>query len=331
MNITKKQLKTIAAATLSVILAVYMVAAFVVTDTLNANAECTGLRVQVLDSSHRDFVTAREIANELGTLPRRAAGMRLRDINTEDIDRRLSRIDKIESVRTTLLSDGRINIAVTPLVPVARVFDGSDSYYVNRAGKRISANSRYHVDVPVIAGHFPASDTLFTPVTLLPLLEWLDSHREPWGNMVTMIKVDSPNDVILIPAITGHVINFGAPADFDSKFDRLHTFYTKVMPVKGWNFYDSISVKWGGQIVATRREKPHVEKIADTELEEETTDVTTMLTAEGVAPGRTKPGQKAHDEKPIPAARKPEKRADADTTAIKTKPEKTNEKTKKSP
>lgn len=302
---------------------------FVVTETLSANAECSGLRVQILDSSRRDFVTAREIANELGTLPRRAADMRLCDINTEEIDRRLSRIDKIESVTTTLLSDGKINIAVTPLVPVARVFDGSDSYYVNRAGKRISANSRYHVDVPVISGHFSPSDTLFTPVSLLPLLEWLDDHRDPWGSLVTMIKIDSPNDVILIPAIAGHVINFGSPADFDSKFSRLHTFYTKVMPVKGWNYYDTVTVKWGGQVVATRREKPRVEKIADTEVEEETTDVTTMLTAEGVAPGRTKPGEKAHNEKPIPGAAKPEKAATdqpAATTPAETKTEKKPEK-----
>ena len=27
------------------------------------------------------------------------------------------------------------------------------------------------------------------------------------------------------------------------------------MPVKGWTYYDTISVKWQGQVVATRREK----------------------------------------------------------------------------
>lgn len=283
-------------------LAGYMIASFVVTDTLSANAECTGMRIQVIDASNRRFVTAAEIANELGTLPRRAAGMRLSDINTEEIDRRLGDIDKIESVRTTRLSDGRINIAVTPLLPVLRVFDGPDSYYVNRAGKRISANARYHIDVPVIQGHFPPADTTFTPVSLLPLLEWLDAHPKPWGELVTMIKADSPTDIILIPAIAGHVINFGTPDAFESKFNRLQTIYKKVMPVKGWNYYDTISVKWGGQVVATRREKPRPITPEESEAEEEAADVTTMLTAEGVAPGRTRPGQKAHNEKPIPAA-----------------------------
>jgi len=304
VKISRDKIKTLGAAILSVLLAGYMIAAFVVADKLSAGAECTGMRVQVLDSSHHNFVTAAEIARELGSLPRRAAGMRLSDIDTEEIDRLLGRIDKIESVRTTRLSDGRINIAVTPLLPVARVFDGSESYYVNRVGKRISADARYHIDVPVIEGHFPPGDTLFTPVSMLPLLEWLDAHRKPWGELVTMIKVESPTDIILIPAITGHVINFGAPDAFDSKFSRLHAIYTKVMPVKGWNYYDTISVKWGGQVVATRRDKPQPPPAIDTEVEEETTDVTTMLTAEGVAPGRTRPGQKAHNEKPIPAVAK---------------------------
>ena len=33
------------------------------------------------------------------------------------------------------------------------------------------------------------------------------------------------------------------------------------MPVKGWTYYDTISVKWGGRIVATRRNK-ELENIA---------------------------------------------------------------------
>lgn len=27
------------------------------------------------------------------------------------------------------------------------------------------------------------------------------------------------------------------------------------MPVKGWNYYDTVSVKWNGRVVATRRTK----------------------------------------------------------------------------
>lgn len=302
MKINRTKLCRLGIILSSVIMATYLVAALFVAGDADAHARCTGMRIEVNEASHRGFVTAREIARELHGLPERSAGMPLSAINTEEITRELSKIDKIEDVTVTRLSDGRINITITPLVPVARIFDGPVSYYINKVGKRIGANARYHSDVPVIAGHFAENDTVFTPASLLPLLDWLAAHNDTWGRFITMVKVDSPSDIILIPAISGHVINFGTPTDLDSKFSRLKTMYSKVLPVKGWNYYDSLSVKWGGQVVATRRVKPVVSIAGDIDVDEEGADISTMLAAEGVAPGRTAPGQKAHNDKPIPAS-----------------------------
>lgn len=283
-------------------MAIYVVGALFVTDRMRASSVCTGMRIDVRQATRHGFVTAREIARDLHGLPERSAGMNLSDINTEVIGRNLAGIDKIEDATVVRLTNGMINVIVTPLVPVARIFDANTSYYINKDGKRIGANARYHTDVPVIEGHFAPADTAFTPLSLMPLLDWLSDHTDTWGRYVTMIKVDSPTDIILIPAIAGHVVNFGAPTDFDSKFARLKTFYSKVLPVKGWEYYDTLSVKWAGQLVATRRVKPVIEAVTAVDEEEEATDVSTMLAAEGVAPGRTRPGQKAHDEKPIPVA-----------------------------
>lgn len=300
MKINRKRLNTILCAAGTVLLAIYMAGAFAYGAVHRQHHVCKGLRVEVRDDAGLRFVTAREIANELGTLPERAAGMLMWDINTERIARNLRKIDKIEDVEVTQTSDSKILIEVTPLIPVARVFDGSRSYYINKDNKRISADARYHMDVPVIAGHFPPSDSVFTPASLLPLIDWLASNKK-WSNFVTMIKVDSPRDVILIPAITGHVINIGEPTSLDSKFERLGRMYTEVLPLKGWNYYDTLSVKWGGQVVATRRIKPVAAERSDLDIDEEEADLSTMLAGDGVAPGQTKVGRQAKDDKPIPA------------------------------
>ncbi len=39
------------------------------------------------------------------------------------------------------------------------------------------------------------------------------------------------------------------------KIHRLMRIYQDVLKVKGWNYYDTLSVKWRGQVVATRRMK----------------------------------------------------------------------------
>ncbi len=286
---------------LSLVLLVYLVVALTLTSEAGDARVCTGFRIAVNDTASFRFVTPAELGRELGSLPANAKGMRLLDIDTDSIEHLLSHIDKIEDAEVVRLSDGQILVTVNPMHPVARIFDGKGSYYINRDGKRISADARYHVDVPLIQGHF--ADSTFTPMQLLPLIDYIAADTL-WNSLISMVKVDSPTDVLLIPIVRGQVINFGEPKDFESKFRRLHRTYTEVLPVKGWNYYDTISVKWGGQIVATRRHKKLPQPRILSEEEEEQVDVGTMLAGDHVAPGQAIPGHAAKDDKIIPAAKK---------------------------
>lgn len=294
-----KRQRTLYQALGSVILAIYLVIALNVTAGVSANRECTGLRIAVNDTTSLKFVTAPELAKELGTLPLDVNGVKINSINTDSIERFLSSIDNIEKVNVLRLTDGTVLITVDPLHPVARVFDKDRSYYINRTGKRISANARYHIDVPVIQGHF--TDSLFPPEKIVPLLDYITSDSL-WNSLISMIKVDKSNDVILVPIVRGQVINFGTPDDFKSKFHRLERMYAEVMPVKGWNYYDTISVKWNRQIVATRRQKRLDKPKFIEEDDDEETDIATMIAGDGVAPGQVKAGVKAKDDKQIPAS-----------------------------
>ena len=98
---------------------------------------CRGLHIEVDDSKGSHFVTAREVAHELGNMAKSPSKRRLADINTDSMERLLNNIDKIESAVCTKLTDGTVNIEVTPMQPVARVFEGNHSYYINKDGKRI--------------------------------------------------------------------------------------------------------------------------------------------------------------------------------------------------
>ena len=234
-----------------IVVAYLAVMAYVCSD-LRGRRLCNGIEIVVVDSLEQKFVPVAELRNELGRLPSIAEKTPLDRINPDSLQRMLSVIDKIENARVERLTNGVIRITVEPMRPVARVFDGSHSYYINKDGKKISAEARYFVDVPVIQGHF--TDSAFTPLTLLPLMDYVASS-ERWSKVVSLIKADSPRDVLLIPAMKGLVFNLGEPADFPSKFDRLDRMVSEVIPRKGWGYYDTISVKWAGQIVATR--PPH--------------------------------------------------------------------------
>jgi hypothetical protein len=97
--------------------------------------------------------------------------------------------------------------------------------------------------------------------------------------LVSTVKQERNGNITIIPSIRGHVINFGDTSMLADKFARLRTFYREVMPVRGWETYDTLAVKWRGRIVATRRNKALGQSllVANNEEFDDIDDMETMI------------------------------------------------------
>jgi len=234
---------------------------------------CTGIEVQVVNGDSTSFVTPEGVLNDLKGQGIKVVGKHMGDIDASDIEEALRLSPYLESADIVKCQGGKLLIRVSQLAPVFRVFDGEQSYYVNRAGKRMLASMYYHSDVPVVQGHFTRK---YPPTRLLPLIDYVEGDTL-LRSLVTMYTVRDTNNIILVPAISGHVINVGNVSGLENKFAKLKLFYREVLPKKGWNTYDTISVKWNHQIVATRRAKAVVQTIQyDPEDDEQAPDPQTM-------------------------------------------------------
>ena len=311
-------------AILTVITVGYLVAAWFMTKSAAANRMCQGVLITVHDTSEIHFVTPQELSAELGDLPSRALDTRLADIDIDSIERMFNLFDKIERVNVNILTSGKLLIDVWPMRPVARIFDSAgQSYYINRAGKRIAAEPGYFLDVPVVKGDFSPT---FPATSLIPLVDYIEADPD-WRDAISMIEARSSGDIILVPVIRGHVINMGDTTNFADKFRRLKLMYSKVMSSKGWDFYKEISLKWRGQVVGVRRNarSQGPEYLLDEQNEEEST-VSTAELDEG-APITVSA------EKPIPAVatrKKTEAPDSAATSKENKKPRPASDKTNES-
>ena len=260
---------------LSVLLVVYMVIAFTITGNKAQQELCKGVDIDVHDDMGLEFVTVEDIVHEIGNENNKYLTMKVCDINTHKLENQLNAIDKIERVNCVIYNNSRLKIDVMPLVPVARVFNNGKSYYINREGKQMMADPRYQVDVPIIVGKFKEQ---FKELSILPLLSYI-KNDSTWNSLVSSIKINSyNNDIIIVPRMKGHVINFGDTTMIENKFARIKTIYKDVFPEKGWDYYDTISVKWNGQVVATRRKKHKIDRIATfaDSIDEEEVEIETM-------------------------------------------------------
>lgn len=234
---------------------------------------CSGVEVEVVNADSTAFVTPQGVLSDLKSQGINLVGKRMGDIDASDIEETLRISPYLENADIVKCQDGKVLIRVSQLVPVFRVFDGDNSYYVNRAGKHMSASSYYHSDVPVVQGHFTRK---FPPTRMLPLIDYVESDSL-LHSLVTMYIVRDTNNIILVPAISGHVINVGNVSGLDNKFAKLKLFYNEVMPKRGWNTFDTISVKWNHQVVATRRSKAVQQVIIDApDDDEQAPDIQTM-------------------------------------------------------
>lgn len=235
----------------SMLLAVYICVAVAITRAAAKNNTFDALKICIADSAATGFVTTDDVDVMLNDLSTRITKTRHSDINTMHMENALRAHDNIENAKVMVLANGTLLVNVEPMQPVARIFSADTSYYVNAAGKKISANARCHVDVPVVTGVIRDSHDV---ARLLPMFKYLKSKPE-YNAYVTQVELADNGDIYIIPAVAGHVVNLGDTSAIADKMERLHTFYSQVMPQRGWEYYDALSVKWRGRVVATRAAK----------------------------------------------------------------------------
>ena len=271
---------------LTIVLAVYLGAALFVTEMMSAAETAGGMTVAV-DDTEAGFVTAEGVRAELrgngnGKDLTAVGGRLINNIDLQAIEDRLMEVDNIETatVYRALKKDGsKIVVEVTPMKPVLRIFDQASpekSYYVNHKGKRLTANHSFHKDVPVIIGRFDTPDKLNR---VMPLVDYMANDRN-LAAFVSSMELTPKNDIILYPAHTGPVINFGDATMIKNKLRRIMRFYQDVVRVKGYEYYDTISVKWAGQLVATRHNKTRRDDkiLPDTDIDSDNIDLGYMDT-----------------------------------------------------
>lgn len=226
--------------------------------------KCAGVIVKVVGTENPTIRerTKTGILAELKSYPNPLSGVPVHSVNTADVESYLSAISNFESVDCMIDADNRLLIEAKPLEPVMRVFDGTKSYYINRQGKRIEARAEFFTDVPVVSGNFNKS---FKPEDVLPLVRYIGSDPK-LSNLTGMVLARDARNLIIVPRVRGHVVNFGDTNRLAEKSHDLFLFYRKVMAGKNWMDYDTISVKFSGQVVATRRDKTklqHAEEFSE--------------------------------------------------------------------
>jgi len=209
---------------------------------------CEGVNVEILDSIADGFITESYIRSLLTRNNISPEGMRISEINLEQIEELMLGESHIESANCFYNAAGALCIKVVPQRPVLHVISqNGDDYYLSSTGLTMPTAS-FNVNLCVATGRISKQ---FASERLLEMALFIHDNLF-WREQIEQIHVLSPERIVLYPRVGQHVIELGSIDGFQEKLDRLRIFYRKGLERVGWNKYSTISLAYDGQIVCTK-------------------------------------------------------------------------------
>ncbi|AHM59492.1 hypothetical protein D770_06145 [Flammeovirgaceae bacterium 311] len=182
-------------------------------------------------------------------------GASVENLSLKILENRLKNHKFVSNTEVSTDFQGNLFVSITQSKPIARILrqDGPGAY-VSNVGQVLPLSEKYTARVMLLSGDYTRKlwlDNLEeTPYgqQLLELLLYID--QDPfWKAQIAEVSINRSGDIRLYPQVTRQVVEFGKAEDIEEKFRKLMIFYTHILPAKGWNTYDRVSLKYNNQIV----------------------------------------------------------------------------------
>jgi cell division protein FtsQ len=164
-----------------------------------------------------------------------------------DLEAKLLNHPVLKKVEVYSNQEGMLSINLQQRKALVRIKTSSTDYYLDEDGLEMPLSKNYTPRVLVVSGDVNPShhSDIFSFIKTI-------NKNEFWESQITQLHFEA-DEVIVIPRVGNQKIHFGILTNIHKKLDNLYQFYKQVMPVKGWQTYSDISVKYNNQIVCTKK------------------------------------------------------------------------------
>lgn len=148
---------------------------------------------------------------------------------------------------------GDLQVKVWQRRPVIRlVRNGKPDVYLDSLGTVMPVRENYTARVlPVTFGYLKELPNIEMNVRDKALLDVanLIFEDEFLKAQIAQIHIEENGNLLMYPQLGNQIIEFGPMKNVTDKFKRLKVYYTEILPLKGWNAYKHINLKFDNQII----------------------------------------------------------------------------------
>ena len=251
-----------------VLVALFIVSAGMV-QSRQKTVACKSVNISIDESEGNFFVEQSDVLNAIhdkwGTL----VGKPVASINMNVLETLIDNNPYILRAEVFSTIDGEINIDIRQREPVLRIINRENqSFYIDRNGLYMPLSEKHTSYVPVASGNITdgyvsgsvnknpnqKNDSTFKKSLIEQLYDLATFIRndELWQAQIVQLYVNDEGDIEMIPRVGKHRIILGDVQNMEEKFSKLREFYQKGLGATGWNNYNTINLKFSGQVVCTK-------------------------------------------------------------------------------
>lgn len=236
----------------------------------NNNAIAKKPDISIHVEGENAFLTESELLDRLIFKRLYQKNMKVNVVNVKKIEAAIIKMEEVKKVRAYKNIGNSWNIDVELRNPIARIFTLSQkAYYLDDEGFTMGRSSLHTAHVLVFSGFITeimekaSVKEIINNDSLKSIRKLDDIYRisnyvcndSLMNALIGQVYLEKNGDFILIPLVGKQTILFGS-ANSDEvvadKFNRLKVFYKEGMPHEGWEKYNTIIVKYEGQIVCRK-------------------------------------------------------------------------------
>jgi cell division protein FtsQ len=232
---------------------------------------CNQVEVDIIDSIQNSFICVNNIKAILQRKGINLIGKNFNEINLKELEALVNSYTPIEKASVYKTISGKVVFEVKQRNPILRIMDvNNNSYYVDDKGYVMGLSGNYTSRVIIANGYIRSAMPDNGKLSVLDVEKYSKGKKymladlfklarfiaddDFWNAQIQQIFVNESGDFELIPRVGSQVILFGDYTDCESKFSNLMSFYKNGLPAVGWNKYETINLKYRGQVICTKRE-----------------------------------------------------------------------------
>ena len=201
----------------------------------------------VIQASDHKFIDKQIVLNYLEKNSVFFDSVSVTDFKTEDLETLLESHPVIKEAEIFVNQKGNVEVSIMQKKAIVRVKSDSGDYYLDEFGSMMQLFDNYTEKLVVATG-----DILFDDhIEIYNFISKINTS-DFWSKQITQIHFEG-DEILLIPRVGDQKISIGSFDNILERLDNLYQFYKVAMPLKGWQSYSRINLKFNNQIVCVRK------------------------------------------------------------------------------